>query len=216
MFYYWDGEDFVLILCFGLVFIKLVFIDWDVFIFEIDGIKMLFSVQVLLFEDVWCKVVLIVLVGKMVLDICGGFGYFVVCCLEGGVICFFLFEKNVDVLWFCMLNLWLLDLEVVSSGGCLLLIYVDVFQVIEMLEIVFVDVILYDLLCFGIVGELYFQVFYDQFVWVICKGGCMFYYIGVFNRFISGCDVLCEVVKCLEKVGFKVEFVLDGVLVIKC
>lgn len=59
-------------------------------------------------------------------------------------------------------------------------------------------------------------MFYDYFVCVICKGGCLFYYIGVLNKLISGCDVLCEVVKCLEKVGFKVELVLDGVLVVKC
>lgn len=85
MLYYWDGEDFVLILCYSGLLIKLVFIEWGVLIFEIDGIKMLFILKLLLFEDVCCKVELVVLVGKVIFDICGGFGYFVVCVLEVGV-----------------------------------------------------------------------------------------------------------------------------------
>jgi len=58
-------------------------------------------------------------------------------------------------------------------------------------------------------------VFYDQLARVLRKGGRLFHYTGAPNRLTSGRDVPREVVKRLEKAGFKAEPVLDGVLGVK-
>ena len=197
--YYWDGEEFLAISRFGSALIKLVPTDWDAPTFEIDGIKMLPSAQVSPFE----------------LDTCGGLGYFAACCLEGGVTRIRSFEKNPDVLWLRTLNPWSPDPDAESSGGRLALSQGDVSQEIEGLETASVDAILHDPPRFGIAGELYSQVFYDQLARVIRKGGRMFHYTGAPNKLTSGRDVPREVAKRLEKAGFKAELVMDGVLAVK-
>ena len=213
--YYWDGEEFLAVSRFGSALIKLVPTEWDAPTFEIDGIKMLPSAQVSPYEDARRKVALVAPAGKTVLDTCGGLGYFAACCLEAGVARIQSFEKNPDVLWLRTLNPWSPDPDAPSSGGRLSLTQGDVSEAIEGLESSSVDAILHDPPRFGIAGELYSQVFYDQLARVIRKGGRMFHYTGAPNKLTSGRDVPREVAKRLEKSGFKAELALDGVLAVK-
>ncbi|MEE7560408.1 SAM-dependent methyltransferase, partial [Xanthomonas sp. Kuri4-2] len=75
-----------------------------------------------------------------------------------------------------------------------------------------VDAILHDPPRFGIAGELYSQVFYDQLARVLRRGGRLFHYTGSPNRLTSGRDVPREVARRLEKAGFAAQLALDGVL----
>jgi len=118
-------------------------------------------------------------------------------------------------LWLRTLNPWSPDPDAESSGGRLALSQGDVSQEIEGLETASVDAILHDPPRFGIAGELYSQVFYDQLARVIRKGGRMFHYTGAPNKLTSGRDVPREVAKRLEKAGFKAELAMDGVLAVK-
>ena len=78
-----------------------------------------------------------------------------------------------------------------------------------------VDAILHDPPRFGIAGELYSQVFYDQLARVLRRGGRLFHYTGSPNTLTSGRDVPREVAKRLETAGFKAEPALDGVFGIR-
>jgi predicted methyltransferase len=214
--YYWDGESFEPISRFGgFGLIKLVPTDWGAPTFEIDGIKMLPSAKVSPFEDARTKVALVQPQGKVVLDTCGGLGYFAACCLEAGVARILSFEKNPDVLWLRTCNPWSPDPEAASTAGRLQLNHGDVSQTITALADASVDAILHDPPRFGIAGELYSQVFYDQLARVLRKGGRLFHYTGAPNKLTSGRDVPREVAKRLEKAGFKAELALDGVYAVK-
>ena len=81
--YYWTGTEFQAAARFTTSLIKLVPTQWGAPTFEIDGIKMLPTAQVSPFEDARHKVALIRPRGKVILDTCGGLGYFAACCLEG-------------------------------------------------------------------------------------------------------------------------------------
>ena len=85
-------------------------------------------------------------------------------------------------------------------------------QEIERLPDAGFDAILHDPPRFGIAGELYSQVFYDQLARVLRKGGKLFHYTGMPNRLTSGRDVPREVSRRLEKAGFQARLALDGVL----
>lgn len=213
--YYWDGEEFAPISRFGSALIKLVPTEWGAPTFEIDGIKMLPTAKVSPFDDARRKVELVAPAGKSLLDTCGGLGYFAACCLEAGVGHIRSFEKNPDVLWLRTLNPWSPDPAAASAGGRLQLTQGDVSKEIETLSANSVDAILHDPPRFGIAGELYSQVFYDQLSRVIRKGGRLFHYTGAPNKLTSGRDVPREVIKRLEKAGFKAELALDGVLATK-
>src|SRR5262249_57092457 len=63
--------------------IKLVPTEWGPPTFQIDGIKMLPTAQVSPYADAERKVALIQPRGKVVLDTCGGLGYFAAWCLQG-------------------------------------------------------------------------------------------------------------------------------------
>ena len=104
--YYWDGDEFAPVSRFAGSLIKLVPTEWGAPTFEIDGIKMLPTAKVSPFEDARRKVALIEPRGKVVLDTCGGLGYFAACCLEAGAARIHSFEKNADVLWLRTLNPW--------------------------------------------------------------------------------------------------------------
>jgi len=213
--YYWDGEEFAPISRFGSALIKLVPTEWGAPTFEIDGIKMLPTAKVSPFDDARRKVELVAPAGKSLLDTCGGLGYFAACCLEAGVGQIRSFEKNPDVLWLRTLNPWSPDPAAASAGGRLQLTQGDVSKEIETLPANSVDAILHDPPRFGIAGELYSQVFYDHLSRVIRKGGRLFHYTGAPNKLTSGRDVPREVIKRLEKAGFKAELALDGVLATK-
>ncbi|MEO6799308.1 MAG: SAM-dependent methyltransferase, partial [Rhodanobacter sp.] len=96
--YHWDGEGFARVACFSGSLIKLVPTRWGAPTFEIDGIKMLPTSKDSPFEDARRKVALVEPRGKVVLDTCGGLGYFAACCLEAGVARIRSFEKSADVL----------------------------------------------------------------------------------------------------------------------
>jgi uncharacterized protein len=210
--YYWDGEEFAPVSRFSGSLIKLVPTEWGAPTFEIDGIKMLPTSKESPFEDARRKVALVEPRGKVLLDTCGGLGYFAACSLEAGVARMLSFEKNADVLWLRTLNPWSPDPDAVASGGRLQLTHADVSQAITQIADASVDALLHDPPRFGIAGELYSQAFYDQLARVLRRGGRLFHYTGSPNKLTSDRDVPREVAKRLEKAGFKAQLALDGVL----
>jgi predicted methyltransferase len=210
--YYWDGDEFAPAARYSGSLIKLVPTEWGAPTFEIDGIKMLPTSKESPFEDARRKVALVEPHGKVVLDTCGGLGYFATCCLEAGVAAIHSFEKNADVLWLRTLNPWSPDPDAPAAGGRLQLTHADVSQAITQIADASVDALLHDPPRFGIAGELYSQAFYDQLARLLRRGGRLFHYTGRPNKLTSGRDVPREVAKRLEKAGFKAQLALDGVL----
>lgn len=210
--YYWDGEEFAAVSRYSGALIKLVPTEWGAPTFEIDGIKMLPTAKASPIDDARRKVALVQPQGKTVLDTCGGLGYFAACCLEAGAARIHSFEKYDDVLWLRTLNPWSPDPEEAAHNGRLQLTHSDISQAIAHIPDASVDALLHDPPRFGIAGELYSQIFYDQLARVLRRGGRLFHYTGSPNTLTSGRDVPREVAKRLEKAGFKVELALDGVL----
>ena len=210
--YYWDGEAFAPASRFAGSLIKLVPTEWGVPTFEIDGIKMLPTSKASPLEDARRKVELVQPRGKVVLDTCGGLGYFAACCLEAGAARIRSFEKNADVLWLRTLNPWSPDPDAPAHGGRLVLLHADVSQAIAQVADGSVDALLHDPPRFGIAGELYSLAFYGQLARVLRRGGRLFHYTGSPNRLTSGRDVPREVARRLESAGFKAQLARDGVL----
>jgi predicted methyltransferase len=210
--YYWDGEEFSPVSRYAGSLIKLVPTEWGAPTFEIDGIKMLPTSKESPVDDARRKVALVDPRGKVVLDTCGGLGYFAACCLEAGVGRIHSFEKNPDVLWLRTINPWSPDPASAASGGRLELAHADVSEAIVQIADASVDALLHDPPRFGIAGELYSQVFYDQLARVLRRGGRLFHYTGSPNKLTSDRDVPREVARRLEKAGFRAELALDGVL----
>jgi uncharacterized protein len=210
--YYWDGDEFSPVSRFSGSLIKLAPTEWGAPTFEIDGIKMLPTSKESPFEDARRKVALVEPRGKVVLDTCGGLGYFAACCLESDVARIISFEKNEDVLWLRTLNPWSPDPDAPASAGRLELTHGDVSQAIGGIPDASIDALLHDPPRFGIAGELYSQVFYNELARVLRRGGRLFHYTGSPNKLTSGRDVPREVQKRLEKAGFKADLALDGVL----
>ena len=209
--YYWDVDAFSAASRFSDSLIKLVPTDWGAPTFEIDGIKMLPTSKESPFEDARRKVALIEPHGKIVLDTCGGLGYFAACCLAAGASHIQSFEKNADVLWLRTLNPWSPDPDATENAGRLQLTHADISEAINGIADASIDALLHDPPRFGIAGELYSQVFYDQLARVLPRGGRLFHYTGSPNKLTSGRDVPHEVSKRLEKAGFKAQLALDGV-----
>ena len=138
----------------------------------------------------------------MVLDTCGGLGYFAAWCLAGGASRVLSWEKNPDVLWLRSLNPWSPE---GSGGNCsgLGLTRGDISAAIALLPGASVDAILHDPPRFGIAGELYSRAFYDQLARVLRRRGRLFHYTGTPNRLTSGRDVPGEVAKRLRAAGFR-------------
>ena len=210
-----DGDDWAAVSRFGRSLIKLVPTGWGPPTFEIDGIKMLVSARISPIEDARQKVALVAPRGKVVLDTCGGLGYFAACCLEAGVAQIRSFEKNEDVLWLRTLNPWSPDPDATEIAGRLQLTHADISQAIVGIADASVDAVLHDPPRFGIAGELYSQVFYDHLARVLRRGGRLFHYTGAPNRLTSGRDVPREVARRLSASGLKTELALDGVLAVK-
>lgn len=213
--YAFDGDVWSAVSRYGRSLIKLVPTQWGTPTFEIDGIKMLVSARIAPMDDARQKVALVAPRGKVVLDTCGGLGYFAAVCLDAGVARIRSFEKNEDVLWLRTLNPWSPDPDSPAAGGRLQLTHGDVSQAIVDIADASVDAVLHDPPRFGIAGELYSQVFYDHLARVLRKGGRLFHYTGAPNRLTSGRDVPREVARRLEKSGFRTELALDGVLGVK-
>lgn len=184
--------------------------DWGAPTFEIDGIKMLPTAQVSPYADAERKVGLITPRGKVILDTCGGLGYFAAWCIAGQAKQVLSYEKNPDVIWLRSLNPWSPE-----AGTVLKLTQGDITQEIEKLPAASVDAILHDPPRFGIAGELYSQVFYDQLARVIRRRGKLFHYTGSPNKLTSGRDVPDEVTKRLQRAGFVVAVDGDGLLAVR-
>ena len=210
--YYRDGDDFAPVSRYTGSLIKLVPTPWGTPTFEIDGIKMLPTSKESPLDDARRKVALVQPRGKVILDTCGGLGYFAACCLDTGVARILSFEKNADVLWLRTLNPWSPDPDAPASSGRLQLTHGDVTAAIIEMPDASVDAVLHDPPRFGIAGELYSRVFYEQLARALRRGGRLFHYTGSPNKLTSGRDVPREVRKRLEKAGFNAELALDGVL----
>ncbi len=91
----------------------------------------------------------------------------------------------------------------------------DITQAIAGIAAASVDAILHDPPRFGIAGELYSQVFYDQLARVIKRRGKLFHYTGSPNKLTSRRDVPEEVTKRLQRAGFLVAVNGDGLLAVK-
>ena len=208
--YHWDGEAFLPVARYAGSLIKLVPTQWGPPTFEIDGIKMLPTAHVSPYADAERKVGLIQPRGKVILDTCGGLGYFAAWCLQGGARQVLSFEKNPDVFWLRSLNPWS-----PGAGGALALEQGDITERIVAMPERSVDAILHDPPRFGTAGELYSQVFYDQLARVLKRRSKLFHYTGAPNKLTSGRDVPGEVVTRLRLAGFTAELNGDGVLAVK-
>jgi predicted methyltransferase len=208
--YYWADARFEAIARYSSSLIKLIPTDWGPPTFEIDGIKMLPTARVSPFADAERKVRLIRPRGKVILDTCGGLGYFAACCLTGGAAHVLSFEINRDVIWLRSLNPWSPQPE-----DRLTLTMGDVVRAVSTLPDASVDAVLHDPPRFGIAGDLYSKHFYAQLARVMKRRSRLFHYTGMPNKLTTGRDVPNEVAKRLVASGFTVEKIDDGVLAIK-
>lgn len=204
--YYWAGQAFQPVARYTNSLIKLVPTEWGPPTFEIDGVKMLPTAKVSPYEDAQRKVALIRPRGKVILDTCGGLGYFAAWCLQGQAGKVLSYEKNEDVIWLRSVNPWS------PPDGELTLVRGDVAAEIASLADHSFDAVLHDPPRFGIAGELYSQVFYDHLARVLRPRGLLFHYTGTPNKLTSGRDVPNEVAGRLRKAGFAAELNGDGVL----
>ncbi len=208
--YYRQEDSFEPVARFGASLVKLVPTQWGPPTFEIDGIKMLPSARVSPYADAKRKVGLIQPRGKVVLDTCGGLGYFAAWCVQGQARQVLSYEKNPDVMWLRSMNPWS------PIGGARLSLNAgDVVDEITCLASGSVDAILHDPPRFGIAGELYSLAFYENLARVIKRRGHLFHYTGTPNKLTSGRDVPREVARRLRLAGFSTELREDGVLAVR-
>jgi uncharacterized protein len=205
--YFWNGAEFELASRFSGSLIKLVPTEWGAPTFEIDGIKMLPTAKVSPYEDAKEKVRLIQPRGKTILDTCGGLGYFAAWCLQDQAAQILSYEINPDVIWLRGINPWSPQV-----GGALSLAQADIATEIAGIADNSIDAILHDPPRFGIAGDLYSQNFYDHLGRVLKRRGKLFHYTGTPNKLTTGRDVPGEVSKRLERAGFSVKRVMDGVV----
>lgn len=212
--YYWDSVAFQPVARFSNSLIKLVPTEWGPPTFEIDGIKMLPTAQGSPWADAERKVGLIQPRGKVILDTCGGLGYFAAWCLRGQASKVLSWEKNPDVIWLRSLNPWS-PRDGDEGGDKLTLTRGDIAEEISQIGELSVDAILHDPPRFGTAGELYSQVFYDHLARVLRRHGKLFHYTGSPNKLTSGRDVASEVGKRLRRAGFVTTLNGDGILAVK-
>jgi len=208
--YHWTGETFEPVARYSGSLIKLVPTDWGPPTFEIDGIKMLPTAHVSPYADAERKVSLVRPRGRVVMVTCGGLGYFAAWCIEQQATQVLSYEKSAAVLWLRELNPWS-----PASGGALTLTHGDITQLIAQLPDRSVDAILHDPPRFGIAGELYSQVFYDQLARVIRRRGRLFHYTGTPNQLTSQRNVPLEVSRRLRQAGFETSLDGDGVVAVR-
>jgi predicted methyltransferase len=208
--YHWDGSSFQPVARYSTSLVKLVPTDWGAPTFEIDGIKMLPTARVSPYDDAAHKVSLIRPSGKLILDTCGGLGYFAAWCLQRHAKKVLSYEKNPDVMWLRDLNPWS-----PRPGDVLSVTQADIAEQIKTLPSRSVDAILHDPPRFGIAGELYSQDFYDQMGRVLKAKGTLFHYTGRPNKLTSNREVPHEVANRLRHAGFAPRLNGDGILATK-
>jgi predicted methyltransferase len=208
--YHWTGDAFAPVARFSTSLIKLVPTEWGPPTFEIDGIKMLPTATVSPYADAGRKVGLVHPRGKVILDTCGGLGYFAAWCLREQASRVISYEKNPDVIWLRSLNPWSPEV-----GGALTLTEGDIAEQIGTLASGCVDAILHDPPRFGIAGELYSQAFYDQLARVLRRKGRVFHYTGTPNKLTTGRNVPNEVAARLRRAGFTAQLQGDGIVAVK-
>jgi uncharacterized protein len=214
--YYWAGAEFQPVARFSTALVKLVPTQWGSPTFEIDGIKMLPTAHVSPYDDAERKVGLIQPRGKVILDTCGGLGYFAAWCLRGQATRVHSYEKNPDVIWLRSLNPWSPDSPWShKADGGLSLIMADIAEKITTLPGESVDAILHDPPRFGIAGDLYSQAFYDQLARVLKHNGKLFHYTGMPNKLHNRRNLSHEVATRLRRAGFTTDLNGDGVLAAK-
>jgi predicted methyltransferase len=205
--YYWSGEAFEPARRYAGALFKLVPTGWGPPTFEIDGIKMLPTAKVSPYVDAGQKVKLIQPGGRVILDTCGGLGYFAAWCLALGAASVTSFEKSAEVIWLRGLNPWspAADERLTFTHG-------DIVTHLERMDDRSVDAILHDPPRIGTAGELYSQAFYDQLARVLRSKGKLFHYTGTPNKLTTGRDVPNEVARRLRNAGFSTQLSGDGVL----
>ncbi|MDE2219038.1 MAG: SAM-dependent methyltransferase [Gammaproteobacteria bacterium] len=211
--HHWTGAAFEPVARFTHALFKLVPTEWGPPTFAIDGVKMLPTAKLSPYVDAQRKVALIAPRGKVVLDACGGLGYFAAWCLQGGARRILSFEKHADVLWLRSLNPWSPDSAwQAPPGAALELRQGDIAQEIQGLGSASVDAVLHDPPRFALAGELYSQAFYGQLARVLRPGGLLFHYTGAPNSISRGRELAREVCARLGQAGFSTGFNGDGVL----
>jgi predicted methyltransferase len=205
--YRWDGSGFVAVSRFEDGLVKLVPTSWGPPTFEIDGVKMLPSAQLSPLEDARRKVALIEPENKVILDCCGGLGYFAGWCLEQGAKRVVSFERNAAVLWLRGVNPWS-----PAAAARLDLRHGNVREGIETLAPQTFDAVLHDPPRFAHAGELYSLAFYQQLARVMKRRGALFHYTGAPNKISRGRDLPGEVIERLHSAGFSAQRSGDGVL----
>jgi uncharacterized protein len=211
--YHWTGSGFEPVARFTTSLFKLVPTEWGPPTFEIDGVKMLPTAKVSPYADAQRKVGLIAARGKVVLDTCGGLGYFAAWCLQERAARVLSFEKHAGVLWLRALNPWSPDSPWQEPAGAALeLRQGDIAQEITALPDRSVDAILHDPPRFALAGELYSQLFYGQLARVLRPGGVLFHYTGAPNSVSRGRELAREVIARLGHAGFAAGLEGDGVL----
>jgi predicted methyltransferase len=214
--YHWVDGSFQSVARFSAHLIKLVPTHWGPPTFEIDGIKMLPSARESPMADAARKIGLIQPRGKLILDTCGGLGYFAAQCLAGHAKHVQSYEKSPEVMWLRSLNPWSPDSPwAVADTAALTLNRGDITQQLPGLPGDSFDAILHDPPRFGIAGELYSQLFYNQLARVLRRKGKLFHYTGAPNKFSRGRDLGSEVATRLRLAGFAAKLHGDGVLAVK-
>jgi predicted methyltransferase len=213
--YHWTSAGFEPLARFATSLTKLIPTEWGAPTFEIDGIKMLTTQRTSPWVDAERKVALIRPRGKVILDTCGGLGYFAAFCLGGRSAHVHSYEKNADVIWLRSLNPWSPDNRESRTAGAMTLTHGDVTEHTRSHASGSIDAILHDPPRFGIAGELYSQAFYHELGRVLKRGGRMFHYTGTPNKRSSGRELAYEVAMRLRRAGFAVEPCIDGVIAVK-
>ena len=208
--YFWNGSTFEAAARYTTVLVKLVPTEWGPPTFEIDGIKMLPTARVSPYADAERKVSTVKPRGKVILDTCGGLGYFAAWCMHGEAKRVLSYEKSADVLWLRGMNPWS-----PAAGGALSLVHGDIAAMITALPERSVEAVLHDPPRFGIAGELYSAAFYEQLARVLVRGGRLFHYTGTPNKISRGRNLPLEVSTRLRGAGFSTEADPDGVLAVR-
>ena len=208
--YFWDGSEFLPAARYTSALVKLVPTEWGPPTFEIDGIKMLPTARVSPYADAQRKVATVEPRAKVILDTCGGLGYFAAWCLEEHAARVLSYEKSADVLWLRSLNPWS-----PTQGGALELVHGDIAERIAEVPDRSVGAILHDPPRFAIAGELYSAAFYAELARVLPRGGRLFHYTGTPNKVSRGRNLPLEVAKRLRDAGFSTEPDPDGVIAIR-